>query len=274
MIHYLSENEPDNQAAFWEAAELEPLSGARIQTLYRMFGCSYKNVDFWVQTDHREKPVAALSRYGNQLSISDSLHADLDELEEFVRFLGGFTQVSCSPLLGGQLRDLGRVRYVHQMIRRAPPFEEEDFEQIVKPALSEVYELLCLVDGEFEEHTNRGAWHVHTSHLVRHKLGFCVGILSEGRLVSTGGVYNAGKTHAIIGGLATLPEEKGQGYGGLLCRYLTNQILQSGKIPALYAASESLTLYYNAMGYEDKGRWCEITVQSPQPNRLDPRGEA
>jgi hypothetical protein len=62
MIHYLNDTDLDNQAAFLEAAEMEPLSGARIQTLYHMFGYSYKHVDFWVQRDYRDQPVAALSR--------------------------------------------------------------------------------------------------------------------------------------------------------------------------------------------------------------------
>lgn len=264
MIHYLSEGYEQHLDAFLAAVELEPVSGARIQTLYNMFGLGYKNVDFWVQINRLGQPAAAISRYGGQLAVSDSLQADLEELEEFIRFQGGYTQLSASPILCGLLRDLGRTRHFYRMVRNGPPFEEE-FEAIIKPPLSDVYDLLCAVDRDFEDNTNRGAWHVHTSHLVRHKLGYCVGIQDEdSKLVSIGGVYNIGKTHGVIGGLATLPEEKGQGYAGTICRYLTNQILAAEKTPALYAATESLTVYYGSMGYVEKGRWSEVILAAPQ----------
>jgi len=271
MIKFVDKIGGELSDAFLEGAELEPVSGARLQTLYEMFKEKYKNVEFWVQLDYLGKPSGAISRYGGQLCITHGTNADLDELEEFVRFIGGYSFITLSPSLAVMLEDLGETVSHYKMTREdSQSFPWDDFDLIIKPSLSDAYELLCAVDPVFKEQSDRAAWHVHASHLVRHKLGYCFGILREdGALISTGGMYSSGKTYGVIGGLATLPEEQRKGYGGTICRYLTNKIIAEGKIPALYAATESLKLYYESMGFAVKGRGCEIAVRDMMPDRWE-----
>ncbi|MDL2232847.1 GNAT family N-acetyltransferase, partial [Ruminococcaceae bacterium OttesenSCG-928-L11] len=262
MIHFLESGKPELTELFFQAAELEPISGARLQMLFNMFKLSYRDVCFWVQVNGLGQPVAAISRYGGQLSVCDSLQADAYELEEFVRFTGDGSAISCSPSLAAQLSDIGRTTFVYGMAYRDSALLEDDFSAIDEsPSVPALYDLMCEVDADFEASTNRGAWYTHTSHLVRHKLGFCAGIWEDDELISCGGVYASGKTHSVIGGLCTLPEHRGQGHAGLICRNLMNRILKTKKIPAIYAASESLSVYYGSMGFKERGRWAEIQVR-------------
>jgi len=270
MIHYISGDDAELAGAFMEASELEPASGARLQTLYNMYRGKTKHMDFWVQLDFRGQPSAAVSRYGGQLSVTHGPNSDLDELEEFVRFIGGYSFISASPSLAVMLKDLGDAANSYKMVRKAALFPDDDFDLIAKPSLSDVFELLCIADESFKERSDRASWHVHTSHLVRHKFGYCVGIIREdGKLISTGGVYNTGISHGIIGGIATLPSERGHGYSGVVCRYLANQIILDRKVPALFSATESLAVYYESMGFEEKGRWCEIAVREVKADRRE-----
>lgn len=258
MIHFLTEEHVED---FLAAAQMEPISGARVQTLYSMYGLNYKSASFWVQKNRLDQPTAALCLFGGQLTVSGGIQADLDEVEEFVRFMEGISAVSGPPMLCGMLQNLGRPQYFQSMVHNGIPFADDFPDVNGAPAFSDIYDLLCYVDKEFDDSTNRGAWHVHVSHLIRHKLGYCAGVYQKGELVSTGGVYNSGTTHGVIGGLATISEYKGQGYAGQICRYLSNCIIKAKKTPALYAATESLIVYYEAMGFSTSGQWAEITLR-------------
>jgi GNAT superfamily N-acetyltransferase len=262
MIHFIDSGDDDNNKEklelFRAAARLEPVSGARVQTLEKMFGPGARELGLWVQSDNLGRPTAAISRYGGTMTVTGSVIADLEELVEFARTVGGFSHLSAPPALADMLSDLGRIRRFTGMTREAPPFADDFSEVQGAPVLPGVYELLCAIDPAFGAATSKDAWYVHTSHLLRHELGYCAGVYDNRKLVSTGGVYASGETHSVISGLATLDAYRGRGYAGLICRYLSNKIIESGRIPALYTVSESLILFYESMGFVPGKRWAEL----------------
>ena len=280
MIYLLDISDPlytRRVAQFLSACAQEPLSGAAVQTRFRVYGGDTRVGLFWVQLQEQEQkeiPTAAVALAGGQLTVCDSAHSDSAELSAFLQLLGGYALFSASPRLAalvappGESRTLTAMVYSSNAPRPAVPVNAFASAMICdNPAPGAIFALFCAVDDFFARHTQRDAWYVYMSHLLRHQLGFCAGIVQDGVLASTGGVYAQGDTHAILSGLATRTDCRRQGYGASIMRHLIRRSLDAGKTPALYTADSGLCDYYRRLGFVESHSWVEVagcTCTQPQ----------
>lgn len=247
----------ENQPLFEHATEFHPVGGSRIATMHKAYGNDCRDVLFWVQTKAGNQPCAAIARFWGRLIISPDNSCDKDELIAFARAVGGFHTLDaplsfCEGLGDGSgftvMEHRGRVSEILADITDTP-------------GLREVFALLNEVDSDFRDFINWPEWYVHTSHLLRHGLGICCGIMHEGSLVATGGIYAIGPTHALIGGVATYQELRGCGFGRSIVAYLATRAYNMGKIPVLLCASPGLRDWYAGQGfYVLEQDWGEFTV--------------
>ena len=266
MLYFLDSANPDNNNN-WRVKQLlsahaDPLAGAVVQTLFHAYGADDRVARFWVQVDDKDCPTAIVSLVRGGLTVADNPHSDRQELAEFLGFMGGFDRLSCSPGLYEQLGFPGQSRPLYAMVYEGiPQTPAADFSTITgQIPLKGLFALLCQGDEHFARTAHWDSWYVHTSHLLRHGLGFHVGITQNEALVAACGVYAQSASHAVLSGLVTRPNCRRQGYGRLLMACLIHQVQAMGKTPALYTVEESLCQYYQAMGFRPHGLWMEAAL--------------
>ena len=235
MICFLTD---EHTEPFIKATSFDINAGARIFSLYNMFGTNYEHAMFWVQLNELGVAVAALSRYGGILNISASQNADLAEINEFVEFIGGFERICSSHFVCENLQESCKCFSVMELADDTKALTAEKI--CATPKLQEVYSLLCLCDNDFARQTNWESWYVHASHLMRHSLGFCTGIYIDDTLVSTAGVYAKGTAHAVISGVATLPNFRGKGYASAVINAAAEKVLGENLTPVILPADSKL----------------------------------
>ncbi len=76
----------------------------------------------------------------------------------------------------------------------------------------------------------------------------------QGKIVAIASIQSV-KTYSRIGGVVTLPEERGKSYAKMLVHFLTSEILSKGETPVLYTDYNYSfsNKCYIAVGYEFKG---------------------
>lgn len=253
---------PELEQDFIAACSFDPIIGARLYTLLRCYGCSMPGLRLWLAQENGV-PTAAISRFDGWLVFSASGRVDVEELGGFVRAIGEYRYIEGAPEVCARLGIEGEFESSHTMRYAAASGFDEDFGAVCEnPRLSDVYHILCTENPWFANTTSWDGWYPHTSHLLRHGLGFAAVLCADGVPVSTGGVYTMGEQVAVIGGLATLHAYRGRGYASVLTKYLINKILAQDKIPALFCASDSLARYYEGFGFVQSGKWGEITLDN------------
>ena len=253
---------PEQQADFWAACCHEPVSGAKIATLLRVYGYHSPIAPLWLCRDSAGKTVAALSRFEGRLDVSASADADFDEIAAFAAVIGEFLCVessaeACAYLqkhIPGELESFLKMRYPGE-------YFAADFSAVSgTPSLREVYDLICAGSALLGMLPLWESWYPHVSHLVRHQLGFCCTVHREGAEVCTGGVYTMGMHAAVISSLFTLPPYRRSGCAALAVKHLVNRILAIGKEPMLCCGSDTLADYYARLGFEACGRHGKLTL--------------
>jgi GNAT superfamily N-acetyltransferase len=256
VIRYLS---PELEASFLSALDFDCIAGARIDTLCKMAQSGYPGMLFWVQLDEGGAPLAALAAYGNRLHIAAAERADADELMHFARFTGAL--ILCAHPFLCRFAPNARISEVTLMRHRGEGALDRGTEILTSPGLHDVYALLRDSDTAFARETDFDTWYGHTSHLMRHNLGRQCGIYRGSRLVSTGGVYASSPQYALISAVATLPDYRGRGYGRRVISCLVNDIKADGRIPVTLVADSGLIAWYESLGFEQGGRYCEAILE-------------
>ena len=256
MICFLTD---EHTNSFIKATSFDITAGARIFSLYNMFGANYEHAMFWVQINELGVAVAALSRYGGILNISASQNADLAEINEFTEFIGGFERICSSHFVCESLQKSCKCFPVMELADDTKALSNKKI--CATPKLQDVYSLLCLCDDDFAGQTNWESWYVHTSHLLRHGLGFCAGIYINDTLVSTAGVYAKGTAHAVISGVATLPNFRGKGYASAVINAAAKKSLSESLMPVILSANSKLEKWYETMGFAVAGKFCEASLR-------------
>lgn len=256
MIRFL-DSEPD--PGFLSALYYDTVTGNRIYTLYNLYGYESRNVMFWVQLDEDNAAVAVLAGDGDALHICASDNADVNELEDFIHFMGFrtvYTSANLSSVAGMSLSGTVNVMsYTGSHVR----LNDLDSPMCETPRrLMDVYSLLSDCDESFAAETSLENWYAHTSLLLRRGFGHCLGLYNNGKLVSTAGVYVTGQSHAIIGGVATLPEYRGQGYAGALISHLVSIITGENRVPVVLVEDINHAAWYNSLGFIPCGETYEL----------------
>lgn len=244
----------ENRLDFIKACLFDEIHGARICTLNECYWPDTSILLLWLQTDDKNSPTAAVSLFSGCLTLSAAAGADIDELADFARAVGGFKSLEASAIvckelkLGGEYAEFNVMRYAKGR------FDGELGIVCENPPVREIYDILCRADPPFGKTADFAGWYTHTSHLFRHGLGFAGLILKDDNPVSTGGVYAMGDNPAVISCVATLPDFRGRGYATKIIKYLANKILDTGKTPVLLCEDGRLAGYYARLGFSDEGR--------------------
>lgn len=253
-----------SEADFISACGFDEIIGARMLTLLTCYGLNRDFCGLWIQMAEGGGPTAAISRFDGWLVVSASPHADLDELSAFAAAIGEYRYVEAAPFvckafgLGGVC---GEYDESHMMRYASGRVFGGDYAMIDEsPPLNEFFAVITAANPWIAAVTNWSGWYTHTSHLVRHGLGFAALIGENGSPAAAGGVFTASGKLAVISCIATLPEYRGKGYASLITKYLVDKIISQGKTPALFCASDSLADYYAAFGFSHSGKWGQITL--------------
>lgn len=260
MITYLEERD---RADYLTVCDTEPVIGGRMHTVLAVYGLGSAIADAWLARDGEGRPTAALLRFDSWMVAAVTEGVDVPELAEFLRAVGGFGTIEGSPSLCRELKPWfpGVYSSAGTMAYLGDPFPGDMGIVEGNPPLKEVYSLICQGSPFMAKHARWDSWYPHTSHLVRHGLGFAAMVYADGRPVATGGVYTTSPRYGVIGSLTTIPGYRGRGYAALITKYLCNRLLERGLTPALYCAADSLAAYYGRLGFSALGKWAEIALE-------------
>lgn len=260
MITWLEEK---GRADYLAVCDTDPVIGARMHTALGVYGLGSAISEGWLARDGEGRPTAALLRFDGWMVIAATGGADIPELAEFLRAAGGFGTIEGSPALCRELTRWfpGVYASADTMAYLGEPFPDAPGMVKGNPPLRDIYDLICRGSPFMAEHARWDSWYPHTSHLVRHGLGFGAVVYADGRPVATGGVYTASPRYGVIGSLTTLPGWRGRGYAAAITKYLCNRLLERGQTPALYCAEDSLAAYYGRLGFTPLGKWAEISLE-------------
>lgn len=248
-----------NAEDFISACGFDEMIGARMVTLLACYGFNSAFCLFWLQTDDSSdnRFFAAISRFERRLTISASRSADLRELSEFAAAIGGYRYIEAAPFVCKSLDIQGSYNEFHMMRYTSGSLFAEDYSAIDEsPPLNEFYTVISTANPWLDADTDWSGWYTHTSHLIRHGLGFAALIRDSGSgsPAATGGVFTSSGKLAVISCIATLPQYRGKGYAALTTKYLADKIILQGKTPALFCASDKLADYYATLGFSRDGK--------------------
>lgn len=240
---------------------LDPVIGARIYTLCKAYGTAFRGLDFWLM-ESGGMVVGAISRFDGWLTFVADERADVAELDAFASAIGGFANVEGTAEICAQLHISGNYASSVTMTRTGESRFALDYAAIeTAPPLDDLYHVMAGANGWFAKTSQPDEWKAHVSHLLRHELGMAALLRVNGVPVCAGGVFTMGERVAVIGGISTLPDFRGRGLAALMTRSLVDRILDIGKTPALFCASDSLAQYYAGFGFEISGRYGEIIAE-------------
>lgn len=220
---------------------------ARISALAKTYGFGYDFVLFWAQYLDGE-PVAAVSRIDGNMSICCTEKADFEELKEFVKTVG-FASLSCREEV---LEKLGFtaskssfiVKYKGQSTT-ADPCVLWDYGK------KEVFELLCECGFEMGDFGSFLADYCSKLNKGTAKLAVC----AEAELDACASALFIGEKSVLLGAVATRESARGKGYASKLVKALADSF--EDKTVYLFCRNDSLLGFYEKIGFESDGIWCE-----------------
>jgi len=250
----------EDLADYTALSSLEPVIGARLHTQLAVYGTSGGIAGQWIARDSAGTPTAALLRFSGWMVICAGAGVDIPELADFLQAVGGFRYIEGSSALvralGGFLS--GVCDSSCTMCYPGEPPAQTGADVCDDPSLEDVHRLLCT--ESLAGSAPWTEWYPHTSHLVRHGLGFAAAIYEDGQAVATGGVYASGAGYGVIGGLTTLQAYRSRGYAGRIVRHLCRACIRRGWTPVLFCAGDSLADYYRTLGFVPLGHWAQLDL--------------
>lgn len=171
----------------------------RIEAMNKAYGGGFDFLDFWLQKNQAEI-TAALCRFSGELWLIANENADFEELSSF-----------CKVVAPAVLTDLATACRLKLQI--AEEFGEFQFEagesaSSEKAQIWRIYDMLIKgADGDITI-PDKDEWYADLSHRMRH--GTATAALLENSVALAGFV---GQTAALVTGVATDPESRGNGEG-------------------------------------------------------------
>lgn len=246
MIRYLDR---EWLPALERACLLEPVYGAKLETLLAVYGVGNPLCDFWVMLDGAGAPSGAMAREDGMVTLALSPAVDLAELAGFLQITGAFGAEGREPWFTQLTEEWGRpAGRSHLLAYRGPSPPE-----IPRPldSLTPVHQLLCRADPAFD--APHGPWLCGFSARVRAGHAAAFGRMEGGVLVSTASVYFVGRGCGMIGSVATAPQHRGKGYASQAVLDAAGWVLARGALPVLLPAGEELLPFYRRLGFSPHG---------------------
>lgn len=217
----------------------------------------------WIQTNAQKKITSLISKYydGFQVFSKDN---DLDE-KELVSFIGShdFSMIvgmedsikKLSPLLKGYYLETGYVGQLNRLtVAPAPGAYRASFEEIEEiaelladdPTLGKPYGF----DNLVTQYRKRFSEDFGRSYLLRDK--------KNKKIICHAATYAETKDLAVISGVITAPEYRGQGYSKGVLAALCNELMNEKKHVFSYYYIPPAIKMHQGTGFEDIGKWAKL----------------
>lgn len=226
----------------------------RIAGVAAAYGFDYSFALFWRQICEETGQVTALiASFDRNLTLCARERADFDELAEFLGAIGG-ESLLCAAQVGEKLGLSGgqtctALKFVST---DTPPAQTSEIR------LEALYELLISGEDGGIKMPPFEAWYVDLSHRIRHGAARMVALAQDGTPVAA--AITSAETHdaALISGVATLPQFRGQGYGRSAVCTLAQILKTEGKTAFVFARDEEKNFYLKC-GFTPIGEAIEYT---------------
>ena len=234
-----------------KAYEFDPVLGARIYTLYNCYQNDYSFVRLWVSYNKNNKITACMSIMSGVATIAASAQCDLEELAIFFGKDATIDVFEIDKSTGEKFNQYLNYSFITRPIMK---FEGElnysgPKYAIFTDVMKYTFKILKDSDEDFKN-ADFMSWFYDTHKRVKNENCEIYAIKYDGKWVSTGGYYISSPIAAVIGGIATKPEYRGQGFASDLVMFLTKIILDKQKDSFLIAANEDLAKFYDKLGYK------------------------
>lgn len=83
-------------------------------------------------------------------------------------------------------------------------------------------------------------------------------------LCATAGIYAVGKESSLLSAVGTLPEHRGKGLAGFLVSQICEEELLQGRKVFVMTEEESLSRFYERIGFIRNGRWAILKEKENQ----------
>lgn len=235
-------------------AENNPFA-CRIISLYNSYKPELAFVDYWLEINEEGLCCSAIARNGTAFILCITNKSDIDEISSFMR-VAGASNVICDAEykldLFGMRCSTGSILMKNTLY--------DDFDDIVdirEPDIKSAYQLLMRCSNESFTPPAFDDFYVDVNHKLRHKTMRMCGIYFDDMLCSVGMTVAESDDGAVLGAIACDPDLRKQGYGSYVVKYLTNMLLSENKTVYLHRAENENVSFYNNLGFEEIGKWCE-----------------
>ena len=232
--------------------------GAKVQSYFDAYTGSYPFLDFWLCEGGGVS--SAICRYYSAVCLCGRVSA---EAVDFITMLSP-SSVLCTGEDRFELPGMKQSEGETLQFKNAPEslpllngglaVERLEGDML---HLKKVFALLC---SSYREGTSLGdfePYFIDNSHMIRHGASEAYALSRGGDLVSTLSVTSLTEDSAVIGSVATRPDERGKGYAFTLVSRVTSGLAARGK--AVFLHRKDMIPVYERAGFVPCGTWAEYT---------------
>lgn len=212
--------------------------GGRADAMLRAYGTGYDFCRFY-------RAGRGMILLFNSSAVLCGEIEDITEAEEFIALHAPDT-VECPPEIGSVLSLSMYERRKRLCFQTLPQRLTESFIKDVS-ASAELKSMYGIISASFGE-TDFGLWYTDMSHRIRHNVSRAY-IYKN---ISCAAVDFVCGGKAYISQVATLPEERGNGYGRSLLGYVSSLLSEKGISSFLWAYTE-LESFYRGLSFKQTG---------------------
>lgn len=245
---------PQTLPRFQELCALEHLFGSR---------CRCANIAGTAKSYLLDGPVpAALSLAQGVLTVVSYSMKDVGPLLEFVADHKEIVEIDSTLDLCTQLQEElgGTLESSFFMRCNTPTFPPKNpaLSIVPSPAFPAVFTILQNSHPYYKENLHYDSWSAELERWLELGLSELYGLEVEGVLVGTGRILSHDDEAAAIGSIAVLPTYRNRGYGSQMSAFLTQRVIELGKVPVLISGYDEVASLYRSIGYCETGRWGEL----------------
>lgn len=246
MIYFVDEGRFTDLKNF---CTMQSIYSCRIMCLAESYGLKFDFVQFWLQYDENNSVTSAISKYDNAVTVQTSENSDIPELTKFLEIIGFGSILSDINFFSNRKVTDGIVMELVNPQRK----DVSNAEVIINPDLNEIYKLLTECQSEKFIVPKYEDFLLDISHKIRHNTALCVAVRNSGKLISSAMTVAQSKNTAVIGAVATVPQFRKCGFGGIAVMSLA-EMLENRKIFIMRNKDENEN-FYKSLGFENKEKF-------------------
>ena len=230
--------------------------GAKIISYFKAYKGRFPFLDFWLCRN--EEGETAVCRYYSAVFLCG------EESEEVKSFIGALSPSSVLCDGTWELELPGMKRYSGEMLSCSAPLactqtleSQYAIERLSSEmrSLKAVYELLRVSYNEDSPTGDFESFFIDTSHMIRHNTSSIYAVSRNGELLSTLTASSITDSCAVIGSVATLPNERSKGLASILVNSAVTELCEQGRRVFLFR--EAPIRIYERVGFKVEGYWAE-----------------